>query len=265
MVVVGGSHIVGHSLYRLFGVLHGHAHTGVLDHGSVVQAVAAGHQVFAAKAHVLQKSGKAAVLGNAQRHGFNKERAGGVQVDAAVKLLFAGGPHLVPAGGVQRDEHFADGVIHILCQIVHAGHGQLAGKALAQCPLVVRVLGDNALFIIGDNGHVLCGGKGAQLGYVLGIQLFLVQSLAGAAVDDLAAVVRKDAAALFIQPQFLCQRQHARGGTAGCQHDGDTLCNCGIQCGAGAGCNFFLAVGQGAIQIQCQNFDLCHIKSSQFI
>ena len=119
------------------------------------------------------------------------------------------------------------------------------------------MLGDNALFIIGDNGHVLCGGKGAQLGYVLGIQLFLVQSLAGAAVDDLAA--------LFIQPQFLCQRQHARGGTAGCQHDGDTLCNCGIQCGAGAGCNFFLAVGQGAIQIQCQNFDLCHIKSSQFI
>ena len=255
MIVVGSGHIISAVLYRALGVLHRHAHTGVGDHGAVIQAVAAGHQVFAVKAHALQKGGKAAVLGHAQRYGFNEERAGGVQVDAAIKLLFACGPHFVPAGRVQCDEHFADGVIHILCQIVHAGHGQLAGKAFAQGPLVVRVLGDNALFIIGDNGHVLCGGKGAQLGYVLGIQLFLVQSLAGAAVDDLAAVVRKDAAALFIQPQFLCQRQHARGGTAGCQHDGNALCNGGIQCSPGAGRDFLLAVGQGAVQIQRQQAD----------
>ena len=53
---------------------------------------------------------------------------------------------------------------------------------------------------------VLASGRPTAGVLPLAKELFLVQSLAGAAVDDLAAVVRKDAAALFIQPQFLCTR-----------------------------------------------------------
>ena len=87
----------------------------------------------------------------------------------------------------------------------------------------------------------------------------IVTSSAGAAVHDLAAVVGQDAPALFVQPQLLCQRGDAGGGAAGGQHHGHAAFNGRIQRGAGAGGDDLLVVGQGAVQVQCQNFDLAHL------
>ena len=259
MVVVGGGHIVGAVLYRLLGVLHGHTHPGVGDHGAVVQAVAAGHQVLAGQPHAAQKLRQTAVLGHAQRHRLDKEGAGGIQVGTARKLLLSGGAHRVPAGGVQRDKHLAHGVVHIGCQIVHMDHGQLGGKGLLDGPGVRLPLADDALTAVGQDGHILRGGKGAQLRDQRGVQRFFHQRFAGAAVHDLAAVVGQDAAALFVQTQLLGQRLDAGGRPAGRQHDGHALFNGGVQRGAGARGDEFLVVGQGAIQIQRQHFDIRHI------
>ena len=137
-------------------------------------------------------------------------------------------------------------------------HGQLGGKALLVGPLVPVALADDALIVIGQDGHVLCGGKGAQLRNDGRVQRGLHQRFAGGAVHDLAAVVGQDAAALFVQPQILCQRGDACCGPAGSQHQRDAFFNGGVQRGAGAGSNDLLVVGQGAVQIQRQNLDLCH-------
>ena len=261
MVVVGGGHIAGHRFHGVLSVPHGNARAGKGQHRAVIQAVAAGHEIFAGQPHLLQQSPQADVLGDAQRHGLDEERAGGVQVDLPLKPLFPLGADFVAAGGVQRDEHFADGVIHISRQILHLDHGQVAGKALPGRPLVLRALGDNALFIVSKNGNVLLRRKGAELGHHVRVQPLLVKGLPRFAVDDGTAIVGQDAAALFVQPQILCQRHDACRGAAGGQHDGHALCHGGIQCRAGAGSHFLFVIGQGAVQVQCQHPDilLAHI------
>ena len=138
-------------------------------------------------------------------------------------------------------------------------HGQLGGKALLVGPLVLVPLADDALAVVGQDGNILRGGKIAQLGHKGRVQCFFHKCLAGAAIHDLAAVVGQDAAALFVQPQLLSQRLDAGGGSAGRQHDGDAFFNGGVQRGAGARGDELLVVGQGAIQIQRQHFDIRHI------
>ena len=138
-------------------------------------------------------------------------------------------------------------------------HGQLCGKALLVGPFVGVALAHDALMVVGQDGNILRGGKGAQLGHQGRVQRFFHQRLAGDAVHDLAAVVGQDAPALFVQPQLLCQRGDAGGGAAGGQHDGHALRDGGVQRGAGAGGDDLLVVGQGAVQVQCQNFDLAHL------
>ena len=141
-------------------------------------------------------------------------------------------------------------------------HGELGGKTLFVGPHIFVPLADDALGVVGKDGDILRGGKGAQLRHKGGIQRSFHQRFAGAAIHDLAAVVGQDAAALFIQPQLLCQRQNACRGPAGGQYDGNALIDSRIQRSAGAGGDAFLVVGQGAIQIQRQNFDIRHIKRS---
>ena len=145
-------------------------------------------------------------------------------------------------------------------------HRQLCGKALLVCPHVLIPLTHDALAVIGQDGHILPGGKFAELRDELRSQLHLIQGLAGHAVHDLAAVVGQHTAALFVQPQLLCQRQNARRGAAGGQHDGHALCGGGIQRRAGAGGNDLFVIGQGAVQVQSQHPDIrsCHDFYSSF-
>ena len=146
-------------------------------------------------------------------------------------------------------------------------HGQLGGKALLVGPLVLVPLTDDALAVIGQDGNILRGGKGAQLGHKGGVQRFFHQRFAGAAVHDLAAVVGQDAAALFVQPQLLCQRQNARRGTAGGQHDGHALGSSCVQRCAGGGGDDLLVIGQGAVEVERQhtNIFLFHIQPHLFL
>ena len=84
----------------------------------------------------------------------------------------------------------------------------------------------------------------------------LHQRVAGAAVDDLAAVVAQDTTAVFFQFQFPGQRLNAHGGPPAGQHDAHAPARRFLQGRLGARRNDLVAVGQRAVQVQCQNFIL---------
>ena len=50
----------------------------------------------------------------------------------------------------------------LLFNVLHLLHGQLAGKALLQRPLVLGTFGDDALLIIGNDDHALLPGEGTE-------------------------------------------------------------------------------------------------------
>ena len=132
-------------------------------------------------------------------------------------------------------------------------HFQLGGHTLLPGPGVLVALADDAAGVVGQERNVLLCRKPAQLGHELRGQQLLIQGRTGGAVHDLSTVVGQDAAALFVQPQFLCQRGDASRRPAGSQHDGHALRRCCVQRRAGAGGNDLFIIGQGAVQIQRQH------------
>ena len=251
MVIVGGDKI-RHGLHRRDRIGHRHAHACKPDHGFIVPAIAAGHQVRGTQAKALEQQRQRGGFLHAQRHGLDEKRRRTVNGQPSRKFLLHQFLHVGHIHRVAHQQQLVDGIGHVGGQVLHPVHRDAVDAGFLQHVGIVRILGDDAVLVIGQRHHVPILGKQADLGDEVCREGMLHQRFTGFAVNDLATVVAQDAAAAAGQLQLLRQRLDAHRGAAAGQHDGGARIG-GIQkCLSGARGNHFVTVGQSSVQIQRQ-------------